>query len=202
MAENTANIAVIGWGSLIWCPGSLSIKTKWKKDGPSLSIEFARVSDDGRLTLVIHPGCAPQQTYWAVSEFSELDAARQNLQGREGCSLNNICFFPVGDDKFPIPQSIATELEAWLKRHKDVGALIWTGLTSNWSKKFARKYSVVEAIRYLEKLEAERKEARLRYQRAREYFMNAPPLIQTEVRRRMREKGWTDAKLSDFLFET
>lgn len=29
-------IAVIAWGSLIWCPGSLQIGSWWHKDGPVL----------------------------------------------------------------------------------------------------------------------------------------------------------------------
>jgi hypothetical protein len=53
-------IAVIGWGSLIWCPGSLRIQTAWHNDGPSLPIEFARILKDGRLTLVIRPGSVHQ----------------------------------------------------------------------------------------------------------------------------------------------
>jgi hypothetical protein len=72
-------IAVIGWGSLIWCPGSLQIKSRWHSDGPALPIEFARISNDKRLTLVIQPGSPDQRTYWALSEFDDLKAARANL---------------------------------------------------------------------------------------------------------------------------
>jgi hypothetical protein len=57
-------IAIVGWGSLIWCPGSLQIKSGWHRDGPPLPVEFARISGDGRLTLVIHPGSKEQQTLW------------------------------------------------------------------------------------------------------------------------------------------
>jgi hypothetical protein len=46
-------IAVLGWGSLIWQPRELRISLPiWKTDGPELPVEFARVSMDGRLTLV------------------------------------------------------------------------------------------------------------------------------------------------------
>ncbi len=170
-------------------------------EGPALPIEFARISDDGRLTLVIHPNSAPQQTYWALSEFTDLDAARRNLNEREGCPLGKIRSFPVGRDEEAIPRTAAAELESWLTKHEDIEAVIWTGLTTNWNEKFERKFSTDDAVRYLEKLDAERKQTRLTYERAREYVRNAPPLIQTEVRAKMREKGWTDAKLSDVLFE-
>ena len=46
-------IAVLGWGSLIWNKGKLRLTTNWTDGGPVLPIEFSRISDDGRLTLVI-----------------------------------------------------------------------------------------------------------------------------------------------------
>jgi len=196
------NIAVIGWGSLIWCPGSLRIKTKWRKEGPVLPIEFARISEDGRLTLVIQPSSAPQRTYWALSELAELEAARRNLQEREGCPLRKIRSYPPGSADEAILPTVAAELETWLAKHEKIGAIIWTGLTTNWNEKLTREFSPDDAVRYLEKLDAERKQTRLIYERAREYVRNAPPSIQTEVRTKMREKGWTDSKLSDLLFET
>ncbi len=196
------NIAVIGWGSLIWCPGSLRIKTKWRMEGPALPIEFARISEDGRLTLVIHPNSAPQQTYWALSELTELEAARRNLQEREGCPLGKIRSFPVGGAEEEVPRTVAAELDAWLAKHEDIEAVIWTGLTTNWNEKFQMEFSPDDAVHYLEKLDAEPKQTRLTYERAREYVRNTPSSIQTEVRTKMREKGWTDAKLSDLLFET
>jgi hypothetical protein len=38
-------------------------------------VEFARISEDGRLTLVIHPGSAEQQTYWALGECENVKLA-------------------------------------------------------------------------------------------------------------------------------
>ncbi len=194
-------IAVIGWGSLIWCPGSLRIRTKWRADGPVLPIEFARVSDDRRLTLVIHPGSAPQQTYWALSELVELEAARRNLKEREGCSFAAVHYFSLGNASPSLPSAVIAELESWLPKHRDVEAAVWTGLTTNWCEEFQRDFSPDDAVRHLEGLAADRTQARVAYERAREYIQNAPPSIQTEVRRLMRQKGWTDAKLSDLLFE-
>src|SRR5437868_4323624 len=79
-------IAIIGWGSLIWCLGALQIKSCWHRDGPALPIEFARVSKGKRLTLVIHPGSKEQQTLWATAASQELEAVRANLRDREGTS--------------------------------------------------------------------------------------------------------------------
>ncbi|HOW68396.1 MAG TPA: hypothetical protein P5055_13320 [Candidatus Paceibacterota bacterium] len=47
------SIAILGWGSLIWNPRDLPITGDWQGDGPVLPIEFTRISDNGRLTLVI-----------------------------------------------------------------------------------------------------------------------------------------------------
>lgn len=30
------NVGILGWGSLIWCPGGLRIRTRWHSDGPPL----------------------------------------------------------------------------------------------------------------------------------------------------------------------
>ena len=48
-------IAILGWGSLLWQPKDLQFDKEigWSKNGPMLPIEFARISKDGRLTLVI-----------------------------------------------------------------------------------------------------------------------------------------------------
>src|SRR5579883_2476077 len=124
------SIAVVGWGSLIWCPGSLRIKTKWRRDGPVLPIEFARISDGQRLTLVIHPGSPQQNTYWALSELDELDAARGNLKEREGCSsLSAIHYFRLNDSTPSLPSAVKSALESWFPKHRDeIEAAIWTGL--------------------------------------------------------------------------
>src|SRR5437773_2470240 len=84
------NIAVVAWGSLIWCPGSLRMKTRWRQDGPQLPLEFARISQDGRLTLVILPDSEDQLTYWTVSELATLDEARRNVRERENAKLTDI----------------------------------------------------------------------------------------------------------------
>src|SRR6266853_6170829 len=89
-SSNHMQISVVGWGSLIWCPGCLRIKSRWHSDGPALPIEFARISRDKRLTLVIQSGSPEQRTYWALSEFGDLKVARENLQAREGTSSKHI----------------------------------------------------------------------------------------------------------------
>jgi hypothetical protein len=204
-------IAVIGWGSLIWCPGCLRIKSRWRSDGPALPIEFARISGDGRLTLVIHPGSPEeptpdQRTYWALSELETLDGARENLRVREGerVKLKDIHSLTADDRKEgqidpPVPAGIGQ----WLKERQDLGAAIWTGLPTNWpQKRDGKQFTREDAVAYLRKLESEKDQAKAAYDRAREYICNAPSQVQTPVRKMIRErKGWDDAELSKVLFE-
>ena len=61
-------IAILGWGSLIWQPKDLKFDANigWKEKGPILPIEFARISKDGRLTLVITKDAKEVKTYFAI----------------------------------------------------------------------------------------------------------------------------------------
>lgn len=78
------NIAVIGWGSLIWSLGCLELQSGWRQDGPLLPVEFARVSRDGRLTLVIVESdeVDDRRALWALSGFSDVECAIENLHAR------------------------------------------------------------------------------------------------------------------------
>lgn len=196
-------IAVIGWGSLIWCPGSLRIKTKWRWDGPKLPIEFARISRDGRLTLVILPGAPDQPTYWALSAFSNLEDATKNLRQREGSKSDDIHWLtedekPNGGDQ--IDGKVSKRVKHWLSTH-ELDAAVWTGLSTNWRCKRGCDFTTEDAVRYLQELESKRDIASSTYDRAQEYLENTPLQIQTDVRRAMQTRGWKDRELPKVLFE-
>jgi hypothetical protein len=196
------NIIILGWGSLIWCPSGLRIKTRWHGDGPSLPIEFARISQDDRLTLVIRPGSAEQPTYWAISEFADLKDARQNLKTRERTQSSDIHHvLRDGTRQGDAPAGIAEAIVAWMSERADIDAVVWTGLPSNWREKRGRDFSVDDARDFLLALEAERDRAKAAYDRAREYVTHAPAPVDTAVRQTMRARGWSDAALPSILFE-
>jgi hypothetical protein len=196
------NIAVLGWGSLIWCPGNLKIKSRWRLNGPALPIEFARISQDGRLTLVIHPGSADQPTYWALSEFTTVDQARTNLGMRENSGSAHIHYIlRSGNSSDGAPEQIVDRVRQWLKPRRKLQAAIWTGLTTNWTDKRRRDFATGDAIDYLMQMETDGGQTQAAY-RAREYLTNAPPLINTAVRAAMRARGWKDASLPAILFES
>ncbi len=195
-------IAIIGWGSLIWCPGCLRIKSNWHSDGPLLPIEFARISNDQRLTLVIHPGSPDQRTYWALSEFETLKDARANLGDREGTqNLKNIhSLTTTGKQLGEIDGQIFTKIRQWLETQKNLEVAIWTGVQSNWESRRG-KFRPEDAVKYVTELERAKHNPKEAFDRAREYIRNAPAQIQTPVRVRLRKmKGWKDATLPTILF--
>jgi hypothetical protein len=196
------NVAIVGWGSLVWCPGSLRIKTRWRLDGPWLPIEFARISQDGRLTLVIYPNSKDQRTYWALSEFTSLDEARHNVSERENAKVPDIHYLNRnGGTPKGITQQIVERLNAWLATHDDIRAVVWTGLRSNWTEKRGREFTVDDAVSYLRTLEFAGPHDAI-ICRAREYVRNTAPNIQTRVREKMRALGWEDVDLPKILFES
>jgi hypothetical protein len=188
-------IAIIGWGSLIWCPGSLQIKSAWHRDGPILPIEFARLSRDGRLTLVIYPDSAGQRTLWATAVSEDMNTVRKTLEEREGTSSSFI-HSGTSDGQFlaGVTEEVRDAVARWLEEHLEFQGCVWTGLTSNWKEMQKSDFSIPRVIQYLKTLpDADR---------AREYVQNTPPQIQTAARAAIHEQlQWSDAELPDILFE-
>jgi hypothetical protein len=168
-----------------------------------LPIEFARISRDGRLTLVIHPGSQKLGTYWAVSELGSLEEARENLRAREGASLETIHSLTLdGRMEGAIPERVAAKIGPWLRNQENLQAAIWTGLSSNWNDQRGRPFTAEDAVRYLRELEDARNHAMATYDHAREYVQNAPSQIQTRLRKMIqKKKGWDETTLPAGLFE-
>ena len=113
-------IAILGWGSLIWSPGCLRLKTLRHDDGPELPIEFARKSRDKRLTLVICEKASPVRVYWALSEFDDPSKARENLGERERSGKRGI---QSTCDKPPFNQGITNAVSAWMRSQNSIGGV-------------------------------------------------------------------------------
>ena len=151
---------------------------------------------------MIQPGLPDQPTYWAVSEFTILQDARDNLRSREKSQLGDIHYVVRGRGGVnDAPSEIVKRITAWLAQRTEVEAVVWTGLVSNWREKRGRDFSAEDAVNFLLALEAERDRAKTTYDRAREYVMNTPHLVDTVVRKAMRARGWHDAPLPSILFE-
>ena len=192
-------IAIIGWGSLIWCQKGLRLVSKWKKNGPKLPIEFSRISKCDRLTLVIDPDGTEVITYWAESPFKYLKKARENLKAREGADKIDAIHFIIRNGKVhkEVCEGVRNIMIKWLNNKRSIDAVIWTGLKSNWCKERRRAFSSKDAIDYLKDLKKRKKE-----KLAKEYITMAPRQINTSLRRRIRKDlHWTDIRLSANLFE-
>lgn len=178
-------IACLGWGSLIWNPQSLLIIREWFQDGPILPIEFARQSNDGRLTLVITESAQPVRTLWALMATTDLEIARKSLLSREGINENKLDTF-IGCIKSDENTKDETELiiKEWAIKLK-LDAVIWTNLPPKFNNQNNQEPSLEEAIEYLNSLDVNKRAT------AEEYIRKTPKQIDTSFRRRFElEFGW------------
>ena len=97
-------IAILGWGSLIWDPGTLAydLKEGWSTEGPFLPIEFARISNKNRLTLVITDEAKENlvKTLYAISSFDSIGPSIKNLTHRENTNFLDIGFYKKKNKQF------------------------------------------------------------------------------------------------------
>lgn len=175
-------IAILGWGSLIWDKRDLPILGEWQQGGPVLSIEFSRISSDGRLTLVIdEQNGSDVTTRHARSECNTLNDAIASLRTREGTTKENIGFVNMvsnterGWSRQHHPAA-CDRIKAWAQA-QDMEAVIWTALISNFAEKSGEPYSAETVVQYFNSLAGETKT------RAVEYVQKAPPEVDTPFRR-------------------
>ena len=182
-------IAILGWGSLVRDPGTLSIVGEWQTGGPILPIEFSRVSDDGRLTLVIDEDVGVDvPTRYVMSGLEDLDLAIADLQKREKAptakGVGFVCAGGGAQAKHAVarhPKSVE-RIRLWLA-DKAIDAVLWTAIGPRFKEKIGEPFSVEAAAKYLEGL---REPAR---SLARDYFLNAPDDVKTPLRSKARELG-------------
>jgi hypothetical protein len=178
-------IACLGWGSLVWDARDLPIQGRWFEDGPLLSVEFARQSSDGRLTLVIVPVGPSVRSLWALFSLDAVAAAREALRKRERVPENDrekhIAVWSTGDQKDSDPASIT----AWA-RGLSVDAAIWTALPPRFDGQDGRVPTPDQAVAYLRQLPHEQR------RHAERYVRRTPRQVDTPYRRRFElEFGWT-----------
>lgn len=180
------NIAVLGWGSLIWDPRELATSGEWQADGPVLPIEFARVSANGRLTLVIVPGAQLVTTCWARSSLSSLPDAIKNLCVREETVERHIGSLREGDVRAgTMPAQLVASINTWRQR-QGLDAVIWTNLPEKFSEVTGQPFTPENAVAYLKSLESDARA------KAEEYFRRAPAQVQTPVRQVVEAQlGWS-----------
>lgn len=181
-------IAILGWGSLIWQPKELKYDTElgWNKNGPFLPIEFSRISNNGRLTLVIENNAAKVQTLYAISTYQNLDEVILDLAVREGSSKERIGWYnKTENDFFSKDFEFKDNIREWIK-YTDCDAVVWTNLGKKFKDEIKKEHNLENVIEYLEQLTGNTKVI------AEEYIRKAPQQIKTAVRKEIEEKlGWT-----------
>lgn len=167
-------IAVLGWGSLIWNPDTLDCAGRWERGGPTLKLEFSRISGGNRLTLVVDPDHGRDcETYYVLSGRRTIAEAIENLRTREDMPFTRrIGVARAFGAVKAVDEATGRTMRTWT-REKGFDATIWTDLEPNFPK-FGLAYSAPEAERWLKSLEpAQRAEAH-------RYIANAPPTVRTD----------------------
>lgn len=178
-------IAVLGWGSLICNPKRESAELnladdKWYSDGPELPIEFARISKDRRLTLVLFPEARKVQVLWAMMAPDNLEEGINNLREVEGIpasTTDRIGFVNLlsEEHRSSVVADIADEIRRWAYMKK-VDAVIWTDLPPKFEEITKVEFTEENVTSYLNNLPDGSRE------KAEEYIRKAPKQIRTKFR--------------------
>jgi hypothetical protein len=157
----------------------------WCHDGPPLSIEFARKSNDGRITLVLTEDTPAICVLWCRLAVRSVTQAKAALAKRECIPANNI-----DRDIGLWSTSVSSHhrgAEAVGEWASFVGhaAVVWTALPAKFPG-IVGKPSCQQVVRYLSSLEGSPRSA------AEEYVRHAPSQVRTPYRESIeRELGWT-----------
>ena len=179
-------IVILGWGSLIWNPGDLPREGTWQTDGPTIAVEFSRVSRDCRLTLVIDRAAgADVVTRYILSPRAMLADAVDDLMKREGTTRANIGFVDLKNDqnsnqKFSTQPDVFAPVREWCAL-RGYDAAVWTALPSNFKQETGSDFSVDSAIAYLNGLPQSARSV------AFHYIDSAPEKVITPLRRKRAE---------------
>jgi hypothetical protein len=179
-------IAILGWGSLLWEGGADFERQhdEWRFDGPTLSLEFSRISRSrlGALTLVIDSQHgSPATVAWCLSKRERADDVVADLRRREGCARRDIACLDLAAEG-PQPEGVV-DIRAW-GRAQGVDFVVWTALTSNFSEKTKRPFTVAHAVEYVQHLDSAAKV------KAAEYVWRAPDFVRTSVRAALQREPW------------
>ena len=179
-------IAILGWGSLLWEGGRDFDRQhgRWFSTGPTLRIEFTRVSASrlGALTLVIDPAHGtPMTVAWCLSQRADVKATASDLRTRESTTMANIARLEL-PNAAPVDGPLAA-IATWARR-KRLDAVVWTALPSNFSEVVGVGFSVDAVLAYIKNLPPAGKA------KAAEYVWRAPAFVRTPLRAALEQEPW------------
>lgn len=184
-------IAILGWGSLLWDkrPEFNDNHADWQFDGPTLKIEFSRVSAtrNGALTLVLDAKNGEKcQVAYAFSKRKNPDDAICDVRNREGTILKNIGYYFADKSRMQdLNKEVLNIIQNWALEKK-IDVVIWTALESNFQNKskFKKIFSIQEALCHIQALDREGKA------NAAEYVWRSPAFVKTPLREALQSQPW------------
>ena len=181
---------------MIWRPGSLPLEGGWCDDGPPLHVEFARKSNDGRITLVLTEDTPAICVLWCRLAARSVTEAKVALAERECITAKNIDR-DIGFWTATVSShhSGADAVGGWASSAGHA-AVVWTALPPKFPD-IVGKPSCQQVVRYLSSLKGTPRSA------AEEYVRRAPSQIRTPYRDSIeRELGWTPLNTLHYPFES
>jgi hypothetical protein len=188
LGRGSTVIACLGWGSIVWKPGDLPVGGAWRSDGPLLPVEFARQSQDGRITLVVVDSARPCTVLWVPLNVEAADEARSHLGCREQIPSSYWQdYTAVWPSSSSANHSCTRQVVDWALS-KGIDQVVWTALPPKFGGQNGRLPSSDETVDYLSGLEGDT------LRRAKEYVQRVPVQIRTRYRERIEsELGWVCA---------
>jgi hypothetical protein len=107
-----------------------------------------------------------------------------DLRAREGTTLDNIGQVTITPEEEPLNRGVTEGVIAAWARTKNLDAVIWTALKSNFQEKTRQPFSVGAVLSHLKTLTPEGKV------KAAEYIWRAPEFVKTPVRTALQKEPW------------
>ena len=148
-------------------------------------MEFARQSEDKRITLVLTETRQPVRSLWAIMDTTDIKTAIEELRKREGIYEKNkskdIGVWSTND----LSPKCIPHIAEWADTH-ELSHVIWTNLPPRINGNEDKKPTVEEVLNHLSSLTGAKRDAAERYVRF------TPKQIDTEYRRKIEaELHWT-----------
>ncbi len=185
-------LACLGWGSLVWDPRELPVLRTWFEDGPLLPIEFARESNDGRITLVLAKEGLLVRSLWTLMRAPDPASAREALRAREGIPPKNLqSHVGLWRPEQEADSFCADVIGEWANG-LGLDAVVWTALPAGMKNAQGTVPSADEIITHLGSLEPAAS------RNAENYVRQTPLQIDTPVRRALETGfGWTPVERTE-----
>lgn len=149
-------IAILGWGSLLSATNKKNLSivgNKFNSNGPEIPLELTRISNDGRLTLVIDEEVGvTNKAMFAISKHGSINKAFDELVKIEKVQPNRIGVVDIKNEQTSESatrhSTTTMSIAKWAQKNK-FDAVLWCGLGRKFKDKINVKFSPNAAVKYL-----------------------------------------------------